>query len=360
MSIQKRIETLKRHVAPVTSVAREAAADIVKTQVAWNNLLWEGKASGLISPHLIGYGRAICGATLLDSVVPFLHRGAAEADELGQVEVPLDVLLGDSWRWTTDCVDAADQDRLESWLSHPDRSDLGARDAAVYCVVPALGIYWAHEGKNRVQFLRDRGLSHVPANLSAYPYPAADRIKLFKQRVLGRDELWAVLDSRWVQPILISRLGTPVLREYGVPAASRWPVNWPDARAVSEQMYRDVDPNATRPFNCVDLHPLEARRREKERGYEQIEASIIELDGFRFKIGPLVALAIICVVLSIAGAAVGSATGGTISGFGFGALCTLFGLMALPLVRTKRRNLDSAHQGRPDHHDLSLEPPTAR
>lgn len=207
---------------------------------------------------------------------------------------------------TTVCVDASDQDRLAAWLSHRDRSDREAKGPAICCVVPALGIYWAHEGKNRVQFLRDRGLSYIPANLTAYSYPAPDRIELFEERVFGRDEVWAVLDRRWVRPILIPRIGTPVLREYGVLDASRWPENWPDAKTVAEQMYRDGDPDGARPFRCVDLHPLEASRLETERSYKQLEASIIKLDGIRFKPGPLVAFLGVCVALSVGGAAIGS------------------------------------------------------
>lgn len=347
-------------IAPVTARAYAAAAEIVKTQVAWSDLLKSHRARGLVPSHLVGYSSSICGATLLDSVVPFLDRGDENAEVVGAAMVPLEVLLGDSWKWTTDCLDAEEQERLEGWLSHPDRADLNCENPAIYCAVPSLGVYWAHEGKNRVQFLRDRGLTHVPGNLTLYAYPAPHRIELFTTRLLGREEVWAVLDRRWVQPIILPALGVSVLNEYGVAAAVRWPENWPDAEVVAESMYRDASPGSARPFNCIDLLPLEARRRDERRGYENVEASIHQLDGFRLKPAPIVAFALACILTWVVGALLKSSMGNAVSFLGLGGLATLGGVLTLPLVRTERRNLEFLYQGQENREGLSLENPIKR
>lgn len=342
---------------PASDGLRAAAAAVVRWQVRLDLARREDAPGGPVPRQIIGLTGSICGATLIRAVVPFVMHELALVQSGAAALVPLDLLLGDSWRWTTESVSPNDVDRLREWLSHPDRSDLMEEEAAKYVGLPALGIFWAHEGKNRVQFLRDCGNTHAPAHLTLYAYPSPERIELYRVRVVGRIELWAVLDRRWVQPILLAELGERLLREYGVAPPSRWPENWPDAASVAEELYRDVDPEWQGPFRCVDLLPLEGRRRLRVRGREKAHASVVDLEdvGLRWKyIGKL---ALASLALAALGRFIGSDSGGIITGIGIGFGLMLLGVISWPLLETNRRMLKPSIDDIANQEMTPLQPP---
>lgn len=342
---------------PTSEGLRAAAAAIVSWQVRLDLARRHDAPGGPVPLQIIGLTGSICGETLIRAVVPFVMHERALVQPSAAALVPLDRLLGDSWRWTTGDVRPDDVDCLREWLSHPNRSDLMQKEAASYVGLPALGIYWAHEGKNRVQFLRDCGHTHVPAHLTLYAYPSHERIDLFRVLVSGRIELWAVLERRWVQPILLPELGERLLREYGVAPPSRWPANWPDAASVAEELYRDVDPEWQGPFNCIDLLPLERRRLLRVRGREKVHASVMDLEdvGPRWKyIGKL---ALASAALAVLGRVIGSDSGGIVTGVGIGFGLMLLALISWPLLETSRRMLKPTIDDIANQDMAPLQPP---
>lgn len=59
-----------------------------------------------------------------------------------------------------------------------------------------LGLWFAHEGNNRVHFLLAGGATEMPALVTTVDYPAAERLALYRLLVSGREELWCVLNGR--------------------------------------------------------------------------------------------------------------------------------------------------------------------
>ncbi|MFV2028657.1 hypothetical protein [Neisseria sp. S1] len=83
-----------------------------------------------------------------------------------------------------------------------------------YIYFKPLGFIVAHEGKNRVAFMRKHQQPKLAVNISEYDYPDPERIQL----VLGETahETWAVLDGKIVQKVMLPRLTTRIMRDYGV------------------------------------------------------------------------------------------------------------------------------------------------
>jgi hypothetical protein len=161
--------------------------------------------------------------------LPFLELPSGPARPL---RVPTVCVLGESWRWRPENVDPKDVDALKAFLLDDERSCSSADECSSQFGWPALGLAIAHEGKNRIAFLRHIGAVSMPASVSCIDYPCADRISLYVVQVHGREEVWGVLDDRWVEPIPLYSLGKAVLAAYGVSPVGRWPQQFPPPELV--------------------------------------------------------------------------------------------------------------------------------
>ena len=166
------------------------------------------------------------------AVVPFLDL--THSLHSRRSRVPLDRLLGESWRWRAPSSSSRSVTALADYLLEDDRSLPGDRDQAIVFEIAPLGLWFAHEGKNRVHFLRSGGATEMPAMVTTVDYPVAERLALYHLMISGREELWCVLDGRRARRLLLPQLTHALLTAYGVAPASRWPQDLPSPHTVAE------------------------------------------------------------------------------------------------------------------------------
>lgn len=192
--------------------------------------------------------------------------------------VPLELTVGHSWRWQPEHVDPQDRASLvERLLSCTD----GLERAEVCWIVP-LGLFLAHEGKNRVAFLRSEGATHFPALTTPYDYPAAGRLQLIQASGPHGDEWWAVLDHDAIEPLHYPGWVQPVLTAYGVRTVHGWPTAFPSYAAVKKEIaYRDRHQGP----RSLALPPvfLTTLLSREERAAEAVSASFMDLRDVRLK-----------------------------------------------------------------------------
>ena len=169
-------------------------------------------------------------------VLPFLTI-TSTTTRSGQV--PLDRLLGESWRWRPDDVDPPKRTGLASYLLDPARALPGDRDHARVMSWPALGLHIAHEGKNRVAFLQSMGAEAMPAEVSEEHYPAPESLARYSMPDDPTGPIWVVCQDRLAQPLPLYRIARPILDAYGVAPLTKWPGHLPSPRLV-RAAYREA------------------------------------------------------------------------------------------------------------------------
>ncbi|WP_071547532.1 hypothetical protein [Pseudomonas aeruginosa] len=158
----------------------------------------------------------------LARVLPFMWA-AAHAEGREYALVPTANTLGCSWRWRRRSLDDEKAQRLVQQLTDSRALQNDSLDRASYALVRPLGIFAPHEGKNRVDFLREEGIELIPAEVSYIDYPSADRLKLYRVAAGTFAEIWAVLDARWVERVPHPSWAIPLLNAYWVSLADEWP-----------------------------------------------------------------------------------------------------------------------------------------
>ena len=186
-------------------------------------------------------------------------------------QIPLDLTIGHSWRWQPAHVDPQDRAALvERLLSCTD----GLERAEVCWIVP-LGLFLAHEGKNRVAFLRSERATHYPALTTPYDYPAAERLQLIQVPGPHGEEWWAVLDQDAIEPLRHPDWALPVLAAYGVSTVQGWPTAFPSYAAVRDEVaYRGRRGHGPLTEQPVSLKALLAK---EARDAEIVSASFMDL-----------------------------------------------------------------------------------
>lgn len=195
--------------------------------------------------------------------------------------VPTRQTLGCSWKWRPKDIAEAERPQLiETLQTHP-----ATISTAEYIWLRPLGLFAPHEGKNRVDFLRECGISTIPARVFARDYPAAERIKIYKVSLGGREERWAVLDDQWVQrePTLMLR-ALPVLEAYGVSAYTEpWPHGYPAPLEVCEALERKAQNARDRPQGRYPVVDLREVMLERKRADAETFCSLDELEDVHLR-----------------------------------------------------------------------------
>lgn len=230
MASETRIE------AAATSAERmlwSAVRNIVAAKDALDAALKSPASSVFVPPELRNAASSVIDVSAFTrAVVPFLDLTHSLHSQ--RARVPLDRLLGESWRWQQPASSSRSVTALADYLLEDDRSLPGDRDQAIVFEIAPLGLWFAHEGKNRVHFLRSGGATEMPAMVTTVDYPAAERLALYRLLISGREELWCVLDGRRARRLLLPQLTHALLMAYGVAPASVWPQDLPSPLAVAE------------------------------------------------------------------------------------------------------------------------------
>ncbi|MFA8361781.1 hypothetical protein ACEPT7_28320 [Burkholderia ubonensis] len=191
--------------------------------------------------------------------------------------VPVSQTIGASWRWMTSSVPESERPALLTSLQDPARATSEDHERAEFIWIKPLGLFLAHEGKNRVGFFREMNAQWIPAHVAPYDYPAADRLAIYVVKHAHQTVYWAMLDGQLLEPINHPDWALPVLRAYGVQEHHRWPHDFPAVDVVTAALTaRLVNPVSGRPAPL----DLELVREKEEYESEEIQCSLLDIDGF--------------------------------------------------------------------------------
>lgn len=259
----------------VTPALRAAAERLVAIKVKADALLGSSYA-GLLAPELAQISlKTLDPFGFANLCFPFFeNKGARTFPAL----VPASLVVGDSWQWTENFITRRTPEELANHLLDTRRAIEGDDDCADYFLLAPMGLFIAHEGKNRVRFLRERGASHIPASITTIGYPAAASIQRFRVEISGRIEVWAVLEDCWVQRMPLHAVADEILSAYGIAGPLAWPSRYPTPETVSEHFHST---ELTKRVNLVEL--MGAR----QKADECITASIFDFQVEKWRSKPI-------------------------------------------------------------------------
>ncbi|MCA8205141.1 hypothetical protein LGM71_29310 [Burkholderia sp. AU33545] len=159
----------------------------------------------------------------------------------------------------------------------------GSTSNSCYIWVRPLGIFWAHEGKHRVAFMRAHDQPAIATWVREASYPAAERLAIIEPSD-ERDEWLVVLDGRHLQVLRRPRTSILLLQSYGVKT-----LHWrelsdaPDEHAVRSEIFKrrlHRNPNTTAEHErTLDLQEVRDRLNVAD---EIVSRSIWDLKSNRF------------------------------------------------------------------------------
>lgn len=213
------------------------------------------------------------GSEIFRAILPFasIERDGEEFSAL----VPTAQTIGASCKWRTDSVKERNVEDLLAFLQSPERAMPRARERAEYFWIKPLGLFLAHEGKNRVGFLRDMNVDWIPARVFPCDYVAPERLTLYEVGRRERTSWWAVLDGTWLEPLAHPSWGVPVLRAYGVRETSDWPAAFPSIELITAALRgRRPDPA----FSILPALNLPLVLEKDAYQSEVISCSLLDID----------------------------------------------------------------------------------
>jgi hypothetical protein len=223
-----------------------------------------------------------------------------------RARAPSDRVMGEGWkRYRAEHDPNLIRDRIKE-LSAPRMADPSFPPHAEYIWLRPLGFFIAHEGKNRVSFFVDNSIAEIPAVVSEYSYPAADRIQRFNVSIAGRNELWAVLDGRYVERVELPLVSQQLLDAYGVAVAAPWPSRWPCVEVVASAFF--CSSTSAGSLRTADMGRLRGKREGSSRARVAVFDLVIRSHALRVRatwVG-LAVLAACFVCILTAGAGSGS------------------------------------------------------
>lgn len=167
------------------------------------------------------------GDTFLASIIPFISYSPIY-EMLGVKNIPIAHTLGRSWRWWPE-HSKGDEEKIIKKISSPEYG----KDAYYY-LIKELGVIYASEGKNRVNFCRHHNIEKIPVTAVQFGYPAADRINIYQVNSVVGAETIAVLDGRYFQRMKHIGYALPLLNAYGVRVHTKWPLSFPSFECIYE------------------------------------------------------------------------------------------------------------------------------
>lgn len=186
--------------------------------------------------YLVDYKHRTDGATcsftgpweFVRSAIPFIPQACGD---LVPGRVPTSLVVGESSKWDIKFLDARQISARKSAVLVPANPEC-PDESAQYDFIAPLGLFVAHEGKNRVRFLAVLGEPLIPALVSERGYPHPSRIARYSLPVNGSKEVFAVLDSRWVCWLKHYSAASGLLDAYGIAHLREWTVSMPDPASV--------------------------------------------------------------------------------------------------------------------------------
>ncbi len=245
-----------------------AVRNIVAAKDALDAALKSPVSSVLVPPELRNSASsAIDVSAFTRAVVPFLDL--AHSLHPRRARVPLDRLLGESWRWRQPSSSSRSVTALADYLLDDDRSLPGDRDQAIVFEIAPLGLWFAHEGKNRVHFLRSGGATEMPAMVTTVDYPAAERLALYRPGDLGKGRA-LVRTGRAPGKALVAAATHPrtvdgLWRGSREPLAAGSAFASYDRRGASAAFASPGDRSGRRPGAASQPYPEKQRRRNGHR-----------------------------------------------------------------------------------------------
>ena len=157
-------------------------------------------------------------------VFPFIDGFEPCGSEFSAL-VPTSQTLGFGCKWRN--TKGGEREARRQFVTDPKRASLASDiHRAEYMWLKPLGLIMPHEGKNRVDFLREEGVEFIPARVMPYDYPVASRIQIYKINVKGINQCWAILDGEVLQDVEHPLWALPVLTAYNVETFEQWPTNF--------------------------------------------------------------------------------------------------------------------------------------
>lgn len=315
---------------------RQAVTSLVRAKARCDRLARGGMEDRELAARC-GLPAGEDGTSFFKEVLPF----SGQWKPLGASDlcyVPLELTMGHSWRWYPEHVALEERlPLLERFLSCMD----GTERAEVCWIVP-LGLFLAHEGKNRIEFLREEGATYYPALTTPYDYPAAARLQLIQARGPHGDEWWAVLDDDSIEPLHYPDWALPVLTAYGVRTVQGWPASFPSYGSVRDEVARRGDRPRPLVGPPVSLKSLLAKEAKQE---EIVSVSLMDLQDVRLKRHWKRALAALSVAFLVGGMAVQP----TLHDFsplsaGLGAMVLLGVMLFVEVLAVPRHRIDSENR----------------
>ncbi len=263
----------KPHAASTEVKLMQAVRNIVAAKDILDESLRTPAATVLVPTELANAaGSAVDVSSFTRAIVPFLDLQQSVGSQ--RARVPLDRLLGESWRWRQPHSSKNSATALADYLLQDERSAPGDRDQAVVFEIAPLGLWFAHEGKNRVHFLRSGGAIEMPAMVITVDYPAASRLAIYRLAVAGKEEMWCVLDDRLAKRLTLPKLTHTLLTAYGVIPASTWPDHLPSPHMITDALQQQERHSGNSPD--IDLDMLRGRIAGIASGEAFAELSLLD------------------------------------------------------------------------------------
>jgi hypothetical protein len=320
---------------PDNVLLKAAVQKLVEQKTQLDRLARNPNLAGLLPAEWQGSGqRGVDLQGFVLSIVPWLQPAAKAETTPGRL--PLKHVLGDNGRW--EYADVAEPKSLAFFLASDDRASVGVKDPAEACLVAALGLAWAHEGRTRPGFLRQMGYESMAARVHVLPYPEPGELALYSVTAHGTAQVWCVLGRRKLRPLVAPWLSVPLLTAYGVAAPTAWPASYPPVDEVAQMLAKVRTGKG--PVE-VDLVRTAAKVAEDAAGETWTPVSLLQVDTWAPRWGFFMAtfiglptVLLVTAALALPGAIEAAAVAASL-GLAGGAI----GALAAPWVHARRKDL---------------------
>lgn len=231
--------------------------------------------AGQIFPDWRGYG-SFDPHSFAGRVLPFYKYATRPSGKRYRAMVPTPIVIGDSWRWLPRSLNEEHQKRVidKAFATFEKSTPACAKtDCAVYFYVKQLGLVLAHEGKNRVALFRERELPSIPAIISEWDYPEAERIRIYELPGI----CVAVLDGRFVERVAVFHLVRELMQAYGIVIENNWPPQFPELAQVLANLDDSRRDNRSEAYAA----DMEAIKLDESCRETEIAVTLMDIDALR-------------------------------------------------------------------------------